>query len=82
MTRVVLADAADEGARAALETVLGRLGYVGNTDDFDVGIGVGLSRFRRGEVELTVYRDAFELDLAGPEGAVEEVVAALTSGDY
>lgn len=82
MERVDLCDAADFDTRERLEQVLARLGYLGNTDYADLDLGPGLSRFRRGESELTVFIDAWYVDMAGPSDGVREVLAAMTGRDY
>jgi hypothetical protein len=49
-------------------------------DDFiDGSLGVGLSRFRIGEQVLTVFRDAWLVDLEGPDDLVKRVVEILSS---
>ncbi len=60
-----------------LQLVLGELGYVADDTWHDSPLGVGLTRFRRGDMELTVFRDAWLVDVAGADGSVDELLAAL-----
>lgn len=82
LERVEVASADDHAGRDHLQLVLSRLGYLGNTDDRDVEIGAGLSRFLRGETEVSVFADAWVVDLVGPPEAVQEILATLAGGDY
>ena len=82
LERVELAAADDHAARDRLQHVLSQLGYLGNTDESDVEIGTGLSRFRRGEAEVTVFCDAWVVDLVGAPESVREIVATLAGRDY
>lgn len=60
-----------------LQTALADLSFVADDSWHDTPIGLGLTRFRRGTQELTVFRDAWLVDLAADEAVVEEVLAAL-----
>ena len=82
LERVEVAAADDHAGRDRLQEVLSRLGYLGNTDELDVEFGSGLSRFRRGEAEVSVFCDAWVVDLVGPPEAVQEIVATLAGRDY
>ena len=84
MERVDICDAGDYATRDRLRVVLADLGFLGNTDDLDDGepVGVGLTRFRRGPDEVTVFADAWLVDVAGPGACVREIVAALAGRDY
>ena len=82
LERVEIAAADDHAGRDQLQLVLSRLGYLGNSDELDVEIGSGLSRFRRGEVEVTVFADAWVVDLVAPPDAMREILATLAGGDY
>jgi hypothetical protein len=78
VTHADICGADDDDGIDRLQSVLRELGFLGNTDNFDSSLGVGLSEFRRGADELTVFIDAWVVDIAGPEAAVREVVAALS----
>ena len=80
MTRADICTADDDDGIDLLQATLRELNFLGNTDNLDSPLGVGLSQFRRGPQELTVFIDAWAVDIAGPDDAVREVVAALTSG--
>ena len=67
----------DHEAIDKLQVVIGALGYVADDTWHDSPLGMGLTRFRRGEAELTVFRDAWLVDVAGGEDAVNELLAAL-----
>ena len=60
-----------------LQVVLGELGFVADDTWHDSPLGVGLTRFRRGSAELTVFRDAWLVDVAGDDILVNELLAAL-----
>ena len=77
MTRIDVC-ASDDDAIARLQAVLGELGWVADDTWHDSPLGVGLTRFRRGDAELTVYRDAWLVDLAASEAAVNEVAGRLS----
>jgi hypothetical protein len=53
-------------------------GFQTDSHHEDASLGVGLSHFHRASEELTVYRDAWVVDLAGPEVLVNEVLACIT----
>ena len=59
-----------------LQAVLGELGWVADDTWHDSPLGVGLTRFRRGDDELTVFRDAWVVDVAGPADAVRDILSA------
>ena len=80
MTRIDVCSSDDFDGIARLQAVLGELGRVADDMWHDSPLGVGLTRFRRGADELTVYRDAWAVDLAGPEAAVNEVAERLSGG--
>lgn len=77
MTRIDVCASDDFDGIARLQAVLGELGWVADDTWHDSPLGVGLTRFRRGADELTVFRDAWMVDLAGPEAAVNEVAERL-----
>ncbi len=78
MTRIDVCAADDFDTIDRLQTVLAELGWVADDNWHDSPLGVGLTRFRSGADELTVYRDAWMVDLAGPEAAVNRVVERLS----
>ena len=78
MTRIDVCASDDFEGIDRLQTVLAELGWVADDTWHDTPLGVGLTRFRRGEDEITVYRDAWMVDLAGPEAAVNRVVERLS----
>ena len=80
MTRADICAANDDDGIDRLQAALRDRGFLGDTDNLDSPLGVGLSRFRRGEAELTVFIDAWVVDLAGPDELVREVLDALSSG--
>jgi hypothetical protein len=77
MTRVDLCAADDHEMIDRVEAVIGELGYVADDTWHDSPLGTGLTRFRRGTAELTVFRDAWLVDVAGEEAAVNELLEAL-----
>ena len=80
MTRADICGADDDDGIDRLQAALRDRGFLGNTDNHDSALGVGLSHFRRGPDEVTVFIDAWLVDLAGPDELVREVVEALSSG--
>ena len=80
MTRADICGADDDDGIDRLQAALRDRGFLGNTDNHDSPLGVGLSHFRRGPDEVTVFIDAWLVDLAGPDELVREVVEALSSG--
>ena len=77
MRNVEICRADDHESIDRLQAVLGELGYVADDSWHDSPLGVGLTRFRRGEVELTVFRDAWIVDVAGDDGSVNALLATL-----
>ena len=77
MTRVDICAADDHELIDRLQGVIGELGYVADDTWHDSPIGTGLTRFRRGATELTVFRDAWLVDVAGEDAAVNELLEAL-----
>ena len=78
MYRVDLCRSDDHDTIALLEEVIAGLG---GTPDGDGGIGVGLNRFRFGTEEVTVFMDAWGVDLAGPEPLVREILSRMAGLD-
>lgn len=80
VTRADICASDDADAIDRLRTALGELGWVADDTWHDSPLGVGLTRFRRGPDELTVFIDAWLADVAGPEPVVREVLEALSAG--
>lgn len=80
MTRADICAANDDDGIDRLQAALRDRGFLGNSDNHDSALGVGLSHFRRGPDVVTVFIDAWLVDLAGPDELVREVVEALSSG--
>ena len=75
VTRADICGGDDYESLARLQRVLSALGWVADDTWHDSPLGVGLTRFRRDAAELTVYRDAWAVDLAGEPADVEQVLA-------
>ena len=60
-----------------LQAVLAELGWVADDTWHDSPLGVGLMKFRRGGDELSVFRDVWLVDVAGPADAVRDVLRAM-----
>ena len=78
MLRVDVCAADDHETLERLQAVLRELGVVADDTWHDTPLGVGLTRFRHGDQELTVFKDAWAVDLAGPDELVNRVLAALS----
>jgi hypothetical protein len=50
----------------------------GRSEGDDWGLGLGLHRYTFPEGELTVFVDAWQVDVAGPEGLVQNVLQGLS----
>ena len=79
MTRIDLCASDDFDAIARLQAALVAVGVVADDTWHDSPLGTGLTRFRKGDAELTVFKDAWVVDLAGPESLVNEVLRAMES---
>lgn len=77
ITRVDLCHSDDEAAKTRLLEVIAELGGRGEDDWHEPALGVGVQRFRFGPDELTVYADAWGVDIAGPDALVRRVLAAM-----
>ena len=78
--RVDLCHSEGHDTNERLEEVIAELG--GRADDPDAaGIGPGLNRFRLGAEELTVFQDAWGVDLAGPEPLVRRILSRMAGLD-
>ncbi len=79
MTRVDICDREDHETIARLSDVIADLGGRPDDDWHESSLGVGLQRFRFGSEELTVFADAWWVDLAGPDELVQQVLAGLAA---
>lgn len=79
MTRTDICASDDFDAIARLQAALAAVGVVADDTWHDSPLGTGLTRFRKGDAELTVYKDAWMVDLVGPESLVNEVLRAMQS---
>lgn len=61
-----------------LDQLLTALAAVGATGE-PFEIGVGLNEFFVGNQRLTIYRDAWTVDLDGPDAIIHEVIAGMES---
>lgn len=77
MMRADLCSSDDYDTMDAVQATLGELGFVAEDTWHDSSFGVGLTRFRRGASELTIYRDAWNVDVAGDDGLVNELLLSL-----
>ncbi len=73
--RVDICDSDDHEMRNRLLAALHRIGAAAEEGDLD--FGVGLNRFRLDGEGLTVFMDAWGIDLAGPDGPVRRVLDAM-----
>ncbi len=78
MNRADVCAGDDHDAVERLQVVLSALGWLADDTWHDSPLGVGLTRFRRGADELTVYRDAWLVDVAGPADAVAAILSAMS----
>ena len=82
--RVDICTTEDEDTKAALLAALGEVGALPEDADFppDAVLGLGLHKFRTaGGEPLTVYADAWGVDLEGPDDLVNRVVAILAGAE-
>lgn len=78
MKRVDICDSTDDETIARVLAVLAELG--GTADgEWDSALGVGLHHFRFPTGEVTVFIDAWSVDLAGPGELVDAILAALAN---
>lgn len=79
MTRIEYCAAENFDAIEQLLSAIARLGgtYSDADEDAGPGIGVGLNRFRIDGEEVTVYCDAWVVDLVGTDRTVERILVAL-----
>lgn len=82
MTRAVVCASDDHEAVARLQAVLAELGGVADDNWHDSLLGTGLHRFRFGPDEVTVFADAWDVDVVGPERLVNDILAGLTGRSH
>ena len=79
MVRTDICAADDHDTQAKLVQSLRDLGFVADdTWHDDPTFGVGVTRYRLGERELTVFKDAWVVDIAGPQELVEAVLRGMS----
>lgn len=78
--RVILARSDDAVAIDRLQSALSELGWLPDDTWHDTPLGTGLTRFRRGTQELTVYIDAWDVDAVGEESALQELTGKMAEG--
>jgi hypothetical protein len=76
--RIDLCHSDDEDTKSRLLEVIAEMeGRTLDDDGNDGGLGAGVSRFQVGASEVTVYVDAWGVDVAGPEPLVRRLLAAM-----
>lgn len=79
MLRADICSADDFDTQLRLQEVLADLGFLADdTWHDDPTFGVGLTRYRLGGQELTVFKDAWVVDVAGPDELVNAVLRTLS----
>jgi hypothetical protein len=65
------------------ERLLNALAEIGaaNEGDWESSLGVGLHRFRVGFETLTVFIDAWTVDIEGPDALVQQVLQLISGQD-
>ena len=72
----------DDAAQTALREALTSVGAAPEDDSpMEVPFPTGLSRFRVGFEALTVFVDAWSVDLEGPDELVEQVLQLISTDD-
>ena len=72
----------DEATQTALLEALSSIGAAPEDDSaVEVPFPTGLSRFRVGFETLTVFVDAWAVDLEGPDELVDRVLQLISTGD-
>ena len=79
MTRVDVCSRDDYETTERLLEVIAGLGGQGTEGADELALGTGVSRFRFGADEVTVFADAWGVDLAGPDKLVNDILAALAA---
>jgi hypothetical protein len=81
MPLVDLGPADDDNLRERLLTVLIDLGF-SHEDQDAIEIGLGATMFQRRGEAVSVYRDAWRIDLHGSEDVVQVILAHLSSTEH
>jgi hypothetical protein len=74
---VDICDREDQETISRLSAAIAQLGGRADDDWHESSLGVGLQRFRFGQEELTVFADAWCVDVEGPEALVRRLLAAM-----
>ena len=82
VTRADICASDDHESVARLQAVIAELGGVADDNWHDTQLGSGLHRFRFGSDEVTVFADAWLVDLVGPERIVNDILAGLTGRSH
>ena len=69
----------DYETRERLLNALAEIGAV-NEGDWESALGVGLNHFRAGFETLTVFIDAWQVDIEGPDELVQQVLQLISAG--
>ncbi len=77
MTRADICSSDDDEAIERLQRAFSEIGLVADDSWHESSLGVGLQTFRRGTEELTVFRDAWIVDVFGGEALVNALMVAL-----
>lgn len=77
MIRADVCASDDAAGVARLQAVLAELGVVADDTWHDGPLGTGLHRYRRGNNELTVFADAWVVDIHGPIELIHDILARL-----
>ena len=77
MTRVDICASDDHAAVARLLEAIAALGGMSADGWAETPLGTGLNRFLFPAGELTVFKDAWAVDVAGPAELVQQLLAAL-----
>jgi hypothetical protein len=79
MQRVDICASHDHETQVLLQSALQSLGILpDDTWHDEPGFGTGVTRYRSGLQELTVYKDAWIVDLAGPAELVNRVLEVMS----
>lgn len=79
MTRVIVCDSADQESIDRLVAAINRLGGTAVDPEQDLEPGMGLNRYRFPAIatEVSIFRDAWMIDLAGPEQFVQQLLESM-----
>ena len=80
MIREDVCRADDYATQERLIGILRSMAFVADDTWHDeLNFGLGVSRYRKEEIELTLFRDAWMVDIAGPTEIVHEVLEHLAA---